>query len=107
MLEYTRIEHSMEIRAAGDNILYGTAQDISLVLVRGTDGILRNVKLSIVLVPELKSLFFSSSAAAQKSVKIVPHSRRNIVEMYLCVLYYTTPICTFRSLYRTSPLLNV
>ena len=41
----------MEIRAAGGNVLLGTAQDILLVVVRGTDDILRKVKLPIVLVP--------------------------------------------------------
>ena len=33
-------------RAAGDNILHGTAQGVSVVVVRGTDDVLRKVKLS-------------------------------------------------------------
>ena len=59
----------MEIRAAGDNMLHGTAQGILLVVVRGTDDVLRKVELPIVLVPGLKSIFFSSSVAAQKVSK--------------------------------------
>ena len=37
MQEYTRIEPPMEITAAGNNVLRGTAQGILLVVVRGTD----------------------------------------------------------------------
>ena len=66
MLEYAKIEPPMEITAAGNNVLRGTAQCILLVVVRGTDGALRAVKLSIVLVPGLKRNVFSSSAAAKK-----------------------------------------
>ena len=47
MLEYTRIEPPKEIRAAGDNVLCGTAQGILPVVVRGTDNVLRTVKLPI------------------------------------------------------------
>ena len=36
MLEYTRIEPPMKIRAAGDNILHGTAQSVLVVVVRST-----------------------------------------------------------------------
>ena len=53
MLKYTGIETPMEITAAGDSVLRGTAQSILLVVVPGTDDILRTVKLSIVLVPAL------------------------------------------------------
>ena len=59
----------MEITAAGNNVLRGTAQGVLLVVVRGTDDALRTVKLPIVLVPELKRNLFSSSAAAKKGVK--------------------------------------
>ena len=68
MLEYTRIEPPMEIRAAGDNVLRGNAQGILLVVARGTDDVFRTVKLPIVLVPGLKRNLFSASAAAQKDV---------------------------------------
>ena len=51
MLEYSRIEPPMNIRVAGDNVLLGTVQVIKLVVVRGTENILRTVKLPIVLVP--------------------------------------------------------
>ena len=71
VLEYTRIEHSMEIRASGDKVLLGPAQGILLIAVRGTDVILRTVKLPIVLVPGLKRNLFSSSAAAQKGGKTI------------------------------------
>ena len=69
MLEYTRIESPMEVRAAWDNVLRGTTQGILLVVVRGTDDVLRTVTLPIVLVPDLKSNIFSTSAAAQKGVE--------------------------------------
>ena len=44
----------MEIRAAGDNILFGTAQVVLLVLVRNTHDVCRTTKLPIVLVSGLK-----------------------------------------------------
>ena len=69
MLEYTRIEPPKEIPVAGDNVLRGTAQGILLIVLRGTDDVLRTVILSIKLVPGLKINLFSSSAAAQKGVK--------------------------------------
>ena len=55
----------MEIRAAGN--IHGTTQGIFQVVVRGTD----ELKLPIVLVPGLRSIVFSSSAAAQKGIKTV------------------------------------
>ena len=58
MLEYTRIEPPMEITAVGDNVLRGTTQGVLLVVVRGTDDALRTVKLPIVLVPQLKGIYF-------------------------------------------------
>ena len=54
MLEYSRIEPPMNIRVAWDNVLLGTAQVMKLlkmVVVRGTDNILRTVILPIGLVP--------------------------------------------------------
>ena len=69
MLEYTTVEPPKEIRAAGDNVLHGTAQGILLVVARGTDDVLTTVKLPVVLVPGLKRNLFSTSDAAQKGVK--------------------------------------
>ena len=73
ILKYTRMEPSMEITATGDNVLRGTAQSILLliVVVRGTDDVLRTVKLPLVLLPGLKRNLLSSSAAAQTSVKTI------------------------------------
>ena len=69
MQEYTRIEPPMEITAARNNVLRGTAQGILLVVVCGTDDALRTVNLPIALVPGLKRNIFPSSAAARKGVK--------------------------------------
>ena len=46
MQQYTRIEPPMEITAAGNNVLRGTAQGVFLVIVRGTDNALRIVKMA-------------------------------------------------------------
>ena len=46
-------------------------QGILLVVVRGTDDVLRTVKLPIVLVPGLTMNSFSTSAAAQKGVTTI------------------------------------
>ena len=51
MFEYTRIEPLMEKRAAGDTFLLGIGQVNLLVVVCGTDNVLRTVKLPIVLGP--------------------------------------------------------
>ena len=61
----------MEIKAAGDIILHGPAQDILLliVVVRGTDDLLRKIKLLIVVVLALKRNLISCLAAAQKGGK--------------------------------------
>ena len=69
MPEYTRLESPMEIRAAGDNILYGTAKCIFLVTEQGTDDTLRQVKMLVVLVSELKRICFPTSTAAEKGIK--------------------------------------
>ena len=71
MLEYAKLEPPMEITAAGNNVLRGTAQCILLVVVRGTDGALRAVKLSIVLVPGLKEIYFRVRPQLKKGVKII------------------------------------
>ena len=69
MLQYTRIEPPMEIRAAGDNVLRVTAQGILLVVVRGTDDVLRRVKLPIVLVRGLKRNRFQVRSQLRKAPK--------------------------------------
>ena len=81
MQEYTRIEPPIEIIAAGNNVLRGTAQGILLVVVRGTDDALRTVKLAIVLVPGLKRNIFSSSAAAKKGVKIITEQKDSSLDL--------------------------
>ena len=54
MLEYTKINPpTMEMKAAGHNPFFGTAQGIPLVVVRDTPDDCRTVKLPIVLVPGL------------------------------------------------------
>ena len=81
MLEHTRIEPPMEIRAAGDNVLRGTAQGILLVVVRGTDEVLRTVKLPIVLVTSSKMNLFSSSVATQKGVKTTIENKGSYLDL--------------------------
>ena len=71
MLKYTRIEPPMETRAAGDKVLHGIVQGILVVVVRGTDDVLKPVKLPIIQVPGLKRNIFSSLAAAKKDVKSI------------------------------------
>ena len=46
MIEHTRIEPLMEISAAGDCVLRGTAHNVLLVVVRSTDNVLRNLSSS-------------------------------------------------------------
>ena len=72
----------MEIRAAGDNTLYGTAQGILLVLVRDTEDVNRKAKLTIiVLVQWLKKNMFSALAAVQKGVKVVIAKGGSILDL--------------------------
>ena len=80
MLEYTRIEPPME-GAAGDNVLRGTAQGIPLAVVRGSDDVLKAVKLPIVVVPGLKRSLFFSSAAAQKGVKTTIENNGSFLDL--------------------------
>ena len=68
-LHYTEINPPMEIKAAGHNTLFGTAQGILLVVVHDTQDVCRTVKLPIVLVPGLGRNLFSTALAAQKDVK--------------------------------------
>ena len=58
----------------GNNALHGTAQGILLVVVRGPGDILMAVKLSVVLVLELKRNMSSTSAAAKKDVRTTNES---------------------------------
>ena len=51
------METPIEIRYKVNNTLHGTVQCILLVVVSGTDDVLKKVKLPIVLVPRLKMLF--------------------------------------------------
>ena len=81
MLEYTEIEHLMEMRAAGDNILHGTAQGILLVVVYDTGDVLRKVRMPIILVSRLKRNLLSSLTAAQKSVKTVIEKNRSFLSL--------------------------
>ena len=61
----------MEITAAGNKVLRGTARRILLVVVRGTDDALRTVKLPIVLVPGLKRNIFPSLVATKRGVNTI------------------------------------
>ena len=45
MLDYTETNSPMEIKAAGYNTLFGTAQGILRVLVRDTQDVSRTIKL--------------------------------------------------------------
>ena len=80
-----KISPPMEIKASGDNILYGTAQGIILVLVRDIDNVCRRVKLSIVVVPGSKNLF-SSAATAQKDMKTGINKRADPTPILVCFL---------------------
>ena len=59
----------MEIKAAGHNTLFGTAQTVLLVLVRDTQDVCRTVKLATFSVPGLGRNPFSTTLSAQKGVK--------------------------------------
>ena len=83
MLECTRIEPLMKIRAAGNNVSHDTAKGILLVVVRGTDDILKTVKLPIVLVPGLKRNVFSTSTAAQKCLQTIIEKRGSSLDLGL------------------------
>ena len=81
MQEYTRIEPLEEIKAAGNNVLCGTAQGVLLVVVRGTDDALRTAELPIVLVPGLKLNLYSSSVTAKKGVKTVIEQKGSSLDL--------------------------
>ena len=81
-----KISPPMEIKASGDNILYGTVQGIILVLVRDIDNVCRRVKLSIVVVPGSKKNPFSSAATAQKDMKTGINKRADHTPILVCFL---------------------
>ena len=60
-----------KVKATGGNILYGTAQNILLVVARDADDVCERVKLPVVNVPGLKRNLFPRVAAVQKDVKTV------------------------------------
>ena len=66
MLEYTKINSPMEIKAAGYSTLFGITQCILLVLVRDTQDVCRVVKLSIALVPGLRRLLSHSFGSSKR-----------------------------------------
>ena len=68
-LHYTEINPPMEIKAAGHNTLFGTAQGIPLVVVRDTQDVCRTIQLPILLVLGLGRNLFSTALAARKDVK--------------------------------------
>ena len=81
MMEYTEVSLSMEIKAVGDNILYGTAQGILLVSVRDSPYVCRKVELPIVFVLRLNMFSSSLVAAAQKYVKTVTTKGGSILDL--------------------------
>ena len=71
ILDYTEINPPIEIKAAGYNILFGTAYNIILALARGTQDVCRTVKLPIAFVPGIEETLFSTALAAQKGAKTI------------------------------------
>ena len=83
MLDNTEINPPMEAKATGHSTLFGTAQDIILVLVRDTQDVCRAVHLPIVLVPGLGRNIFSTALAAQKGAKNIFTKAGSIVGLGL------------------------
>ena len=73
VLKYTKKEPPMEI----------TSQSILVIVVRGTDDVLRKVKLPIVLVPGFKRNLFSRLAAAQKGAKTIIEKNESSLDLGL------------------------
>ena len=69
MLEFTMIEPSMAIIAAGNNMFSGTVQGILYVIVRVTDYVLNTVQLPTVFVPGIKRYIFPVRPQLKKAVK--------------------------------------
>ena len=81
MLEYTRIEPLMEIRAAGNNVLLALAGSVLLLVVRDTDDFLRTIILLIVLVPGVKRCLLSSSVTTQKGVQTIIENNGSSIDL--------------------------
>ena len=87
MLGYTKINPPMEIRAAADKTIFGTAQGILLFLARDTQDLCRTVKLPIALVPGLNINICSSIVgAAQKGVKTVITKAGSVLALGLLLI---------------------
>ena len=71
MQDYTEMNPPMEMKAAGPNTLFGTAQGIILVVVSDTQDVCRAVKFPIVFVPGLTRNLFSTALAGEKVVKTI------------------------------------
>ena len=91
MQDYTQISPPMEIKAAGHNTLFDTAQGTLLVVIRDTQDVRRTVKLPIVLVPGLGRNLFSTAMAAQKGVKTVFTKAGSIVDLDLFSIQLMRP----------------
>ena len=89
MQDYTEINPPMEIKAAGHNTLFGTAQGILLVVVRDTQDVCRTIKLPIVLVTGLGRNIFSTTLAAQKGVKTIFTKAGFIIDLGLFSIQLT------------------
>ena len=78
----------MEIKGGGDNVSYDTAQGSLLVLVHDANNIYRKVKLPVVLVPGLKSVFFKRSSCP-KCIKTVIAKNRSHLDLGQCFVQLT------------------
>ena len=72
MLDYTEVNPSTKIKAAGHNTLFGTAQGILLVKVPDTQYVCTTIKLPIVLVPGLGRLFLGNGQKREYPVLFWP-----------------------------------
>ena len=77
------INPPMEIKAAGHNTLFGTAQGILLVAVRDKQDVCGTVKLTIVLVAGLGRNMFFTALATQKCIKTIFTKAGTIVDLGL------------------------
>ena len=84
MQDYIEIDPPMEIKAAGHNTLFDTAQGTLPVVVRDTQDVCRTVRIPIdLLVPGLGRNLFSTALAAQKSVETIFTETDTIVHLGL------------------------
>ena len=79
----------MEIKAAGHNTLFGTAQGILLVVVRDTQDLCRTVKLPILFMPGLGRNPLSIALAAQKGAKTIFPKAGSIADLGLFSIQLT------------------